>query len=103
MNNAVILTALLTVGTLAAQPSIHLKSTTRRTPRTVTSIRGGNHYILVFNSTPTSDTHRDLAARGIRVLQFVPDTGLMVTMPSSADLSGLDLAYTTSLDSSDKL
>ena len=104
MKYVVVLSGLMILGnTLSAQPSIRLRaqSEARRTRVSVT--RGGSHYILVFNSTPTPQTHSDLAARGIRVLQFVPDTGLMVTMPASANLDGLDLAYTTALDASDKL
>src|SRR5262245_51650140 len=99
MNLGVVLLALITIGTLSGQPSLRLHGS--RPP--VTAIRGGSHYILVFHSMPTSQTFRDLAARGIRVLQYVPDTGLLVTMPASADLEGFDFAYTTALGVSDKL
>jgi hypothetical protein len=104
MKSAVVLTGLMMIGSVvSAQPSIRLRARNARALQTDKVTRGGSHYILVFNSTPTPATHSDLAARGIRVLQFVPDTGLMVTMPPSANLDGLDLAYTTALEAGDKL
>lgn len=93
-------------GILTAQPSIRLRAQSgewRRTVQPVTAARGSGHYILVFNSRPTEQTQRELKARGIRVIDYVPDTGLMVSLPPSVKLDGLGISYTTRLQAGEKI
>jgi hypothetical protein len=82
------------------QPQIHLKSGLGK--HAFASTRG-NHYVLHFDSYPGPELRDELASRGIRVLQYVPDNALMVSSKASADLSGLPLLGAGSLDSSDKI
>jgi len=46
---------------------------------------GAKHYILQFESYPDADIRADLAGRGIRILQYVPDNALMVSSAATAD------------------
>jgi len=84
-----------------AQPAIHLKSGPGR--RALPGARRGNHYMLQFQSYPDAALRDELASRGIRVLQYVPDNALMVSSAADADLSGLPLLGTASLESTDKI
>jgi hypothetical protein len=46
---------------------------------------------------------RALAERGVRVLGYVPESGLMVSSEGNVDLSALDVAWAGALEASDKL
>src|SRR5438105_3274175 len=83
------------------QSDIHLKSGLGRPA--LPGARRGDHYILHFRTYPTADLRDELTSRGIRVLQYIPDNALMVSSGASADLSGLPLLGTASLNSSDKI
>ena len=63
----------------------------------------GRHYILQFRSHPGPEIRTELVRRGIRVLGYVPDSGLMVSSPSAPDLEGLEVTWSGSLAASDKL
>jgi hypothetical protein len=46
---------------------------------------------------------RELERRGMRVLQYVPDGGLMVASPAAPDLKGLDVISAAALEPFDKI
>jgi hypothetical protein len=57
-----------------------------------------HHYILQFHSDPDSVIQADLARRGMRVLGFVPDSGLLVSTGAAFTVEGLDLTWAGPLD-----
>ena len=61
------------------------------------------HYILQFRANPDPAVRAELARRGIRVLNAVPDSALMVSSATPPDLNGLDLSWAGPLAASDKL
>src|SRR5450432_665323 len=61
------------------------------------------HFILEFRSYPGAGTRRELARRGIRTLQYLPDNGLMVSSDAAPNLAGLDLQSAGALQPEDKL
>lgn len=63
----------------------------------------GTHVILQFSGFPGPAVRDDLARRGLRVLEYVPDNGLMVSASPTADFSGLDVTWAGSLSVSDKI
>lgn len=85
-----------------ADPRIHLKS---RLIDTSIPHRAAlpSHYILQFRTNPGPVVRAELARRGIRVLNAVPDSALMVSSPAPPDLNGLDLIWAGPLAASDKL
>ena len=66
-------------------------------------IAASGHYILQFRSFPGRTIRDQLAQRNIRVLGYVPDSGLMVSAAGPTDLDGLDVALTGSLDPAAKI
>ena len=83
------------------QSGIHLKAQSHRR-----EVRGGplpQHFILEFRTYPGPQTRRELARRGIRVLQYVPENGLMVSVRTTPNLAGFDLQSVLALDPRDKL
>jgi hypothetical protein len=84
-----------------AQTGLHLKSRPLSRPNIAT--RRGLHYVLQFSSYPGQDLRDELNRRGVRVLQYVPDNALMVSSAASADLSGIDILWSGSLEASDKI
>jgi hypothetical protein len=61
------------------------------------------HYVLEFRSYPGVEVRAELQRRGMRVVGYVPETGLMVSTPGPADLRGLDLAGAGTLDPQSKI
>jgi Matrixin/Glucodextranase, domain B len=84
-----------------AQPTVHLKASQR--PRLLGPVPRGNHYILRFRAYPDTEMRDELARRGIRVLQYVPDNALMVSSSAGASLSGLPILGAGSLDTAEKM
>ena len=88
-----------------SQPGIHLKAhsayQSSRDPLGRAPLP--HHFILEFRSYPGPETRRELARRGIRTLQYVPDNALMVSGPATANLAGLDLRSARGMDAEDKL
>jgi hypothetical protein len=85
-------------------PPIHLRTRDLDPP----AYRGGRiaprrHYLLRFDSPPTPRLREQLAQRGIRTLQYVPDNALMVSTGTSADLDGLPVTWAGVLEPDDKL
>jgi hypothetical protein len=106
-----ILAAAIVAGLLATQAraaDIRLKHRTIRAPagleriaRPLPASRPG-HYIVQFASYPGPDVRQELARRQIRVLQYVPDSALLVA-GSGMDLDGLDVTWAGPLEADDKL
>src|SRR5204863_8863692 len=65
------------------------------------SFGGGGHMLLQFSDPPTVDTIAELEHRGIRVLQTVPENGLLVAMEGPARLEGMQVHYAASIAPSD--
>lgn len=86
----------------AAAPAIRLKS---GTPASSTGRRAplGRHYLLQFRAEPGPGVRVELARRGIRVLNAVPEAGLMVSSASEPDLEDLDVTWAGPLAASQKL
>jgi hypothetical protein len=97
-------TCLLSAPYVQAQPGIHLKAHSahnRRNPSGREPLP--RHFILEFAAYPGPEIRQELARRGIRTLQYLPDNGLMVSSPTSPDLNGLHLRSARALDPEDKL
>jgi hypothetical protein len=61
------------------------------------------HYIVQFNSFPGPEIRRELSLAGVRVLGYIPDTALLVSSDSAADLRALGATWISPLEPSDKL
>ncbi len=61
------------------------------------------HYIVQFGQYPGPPILRELARRGIRVLDYVPEFALMVSSAPDADLTGLDVRFAGPLPPADKI
>src|SRR5260370_31971690 len=74
---------------------IHLKAAPggQRAPSRIR----GRHTIIQFSAYPDQSVRDNLTRRGIHVLQYVPDNALMVTASPAADLSGLNVVWSGSL------
>ena len=102
---------------IQAQSAIHLKARASHSDRDpLGRERGGangggkgapqalpRHFMLEFGSYPGPEIRRELARRGIRTLQYLPDNGLMVSSEAAPNLAGLNLVSAGALDPEDKL
>ncbi|MBK5294683.1 MAG: matrixin family metalloprotease [Acidobacteriia bacterium] len=109
------LTVGLVAGTLAAtviwaQPVLHLKG--RRVDTAVQtaelavqkSLQGSRaHRIVQFTAPPTPEQVYTLRQQGVRILQYVPDNGLLVSGPTDWDTGGLVVHALELLRREDKL
>jgi hypothetical protein len=96
-----LIAALLLFLPAGAQTGIRLKSGVvdlRSRPS-----RLGRHYVLYFSSYPDATVREELARRSVRILEFLPDSGLMVSSDGPPVLGGLDVAWAGSLTAADKL
>jgi hypothetical protein len=73
------------------------------TPFTPPAPTLGHHYLLQFGAEPGPQVRAELARRGIRVLNAVPASGLLVSSAAPPDLPGLDVRWAGPLAASDKL
>jgi hypothetical protein len=96
-----ILLALCSIGGAAA-PAIRLKSGVI-TSATRHPAVPGHHYLLQFREEPGAEVRAELTRRGIRILNEVPEAGLMVSSAAEPDLNGLGLTWVGPLTPSDKL
>ncbi|MBZ5584153.1 MAG: matrixin family metalloprotease [Acidobacteriia bacterium] len=100
-------TALLLAAQCAwAGDVIHLKArTVRPAPgaAAVTGVSRRAHFIVQFPSYPGPEIRQELQRRGVRVLGYVPDNGLMISADAGVRLEGLDLAWSGNLEAADKL
>lgn len=62
-----------------------------------------SHLVLDFAAPPNAETARILNARGLRVVAYLPLTGVIVGVDGTPDLAGLDLAGYDALQPADKL
>ena len=110
MIRAALMSCLL-VGHLAwAQGAIRLKTRTIDTAQVASQGRptgrpllGGRHYLLQFSSYPGPEVREQLAKRGIRALQYVPDNALMVLVGRGLNLEGLGASWVGELEAEDKI
>jgi hypothetical protein len=88
-----------------AQPVIHLKAGAAGARSSRTPARQGHttHFLLRFPAEPGAELRRELERRGMRVLQYVPDAGLMVASPTAPDVRGLDVLSAAALEPSEKI
>ena len=88
-----------------AQPVIRLKAGAADARASRTPARQGRttHFLLRFPTEPGAELRRELERRGIRVLQYVPEAGLMVASPTAPDLRGLDVLSAAALEPSEKI
>jgi hypothetical protein len=97
---------LLFAATAWGDDTIYLKSGPIRTPSTTRAAvhpAGPGHFIVQFSSFPSAATRTALEQRGVRVLGYVPDFGLMVSASGVPDLGGLGVVWAGALAPSDKL
>src|SRR5437879_4460428 len=59
--------------------------------------------MLEFRSYPGPEVRQELGRRGMRVLQYLPDTGLMVSSDTAPRLAGLDVTWAGPLNPEDKI
>jgi len=96
---------LLQWGSSAAE--VYLKNRTidpNRNP--ATGLRSGSdpnsHWILQFKDFPGAGIRRELTRRGVKVLEYVPDSALMVSFRQAPDLTGLDITWSGQLTAADR-
>jgi hypothetical protein len=61
-----------------------------------------SHWILQFKDFPGVDVPGELARRGVRVLEYVPDSALIVSFHQSPNLRGLNITWTGQLTPTDR-
>jgi hypothetical protein len=97
---------------LRSQPRIWLKTGAidtgnvrgdPRVPAGARSLRGRRHWIVQFRSYPGAGLRAELARRGIRVLEYVPDLALMVSATGAPDLGDLDVRWAGALTPAEKI
>jgi hypothetical protein len=69
----------------------------------LTAIPPRQHWILQFRTHPGAAILGELEGRGIRVLGYVPDSGLMVAAAKPAGLQGLEATWAGPLEAADKI
>jgi hypothetical protein len=103
MKFRVILAALVVWAAIAgAQPVLRLKTRLNPTSRDLSRAHAGTHYILQFHEYPDAGVRADLMERGLRILEYVPDNGLLVS-GRTIQLRGLELASTQPVQAADKI
>src|SRR5689334_22743289 len=101
------LALLLSATCLRAQEGLRLKASLagRRphpTANAATLPRKG-HFVIQFLSFPGEEERQELARRGVRILEYVPDNGLMVAVSRETALDGLGVSWAGALDAADKI
>ena len=88
-----------------AQPVIRLKAAAPGARPIGRLPRHGRatHFLLQFPTEPGPAIRQELERRGMRVLQYVPDSTLMVASPVAPDLDGLEVLSAGELEPSDKI
>ena len=95
----------LLVSQALAQPVVRLKAAGQGGRSSRKSPRHGDatHFLLQFPTEPGPEMRQELERRGMRVLQYVPDSTLMVASPVAPDLDGLEVLSAGALEPSDKI
>ena len=83
-----------------AQPVVRLKAGASGARPTRTSPRLGRttHFLLQFPTEPDLEMRHELERRGMRILQYVPDSALMVASPLAPNLDGLGVLSVGALE-----
>src|SRR5215467_6022629 len=93
----------LWIGTVGAQPLRMKARLNAGRPRAVhPTSAAGTHFLLQFHRYPDASVRAELTRRGMRVLEYVPDNGLLVS-GSAIELRGLELASWGPVQAADKL
>jgi len=93
----------LWIGTVGAQPLRMKGRLNAGRPRAVhPTSAAGTHFLLQFHRYPDASVRAELTRRGMRVLEYVPDNGLLVS-GSAIELRGLELASWGPVQAADKL
>ncbi|MEO6037901.1 MAG: matrixin family metalloprotease, partial [Saprospiraceae bacterium] len=74
-----------------------------RTSSAKSRVANRSHLILDFPEAPTPETARQLSARGMRVVAYLPVTGMIVGVDGEANLQGLNVNGFDALQPEDKL
>src|SRR6185436_978983 len=99
-------------GICSAQQAINLKKRLLQTSDNLQAYRGArllrrssgsSHYLIQFNTPPSSAQVQELRRRGARITSYVPDSGLVVSGPDDSSWEDLGLKYVGRLDELDKL
>ncbi|MBI2686269.1 MAG: matrixin family metalloprotease [Acidobacteria bacterium] len=94
---------------MVALGEVHIKSRDsgvrllNRTSRGKSRQAPRSHLILDFAETPTAETARKLTARGMRVVAYLPVTGVIVGVEGEPDLRGLNVNGFDAMQPEDKL
>ncbi len=97
-------------GLVSAQPALHFKTrsiqTTAGAP--VQELRspvlaGAGHLVVQFEGQPTPETIAELEHRGVRVLQDVPENGLLVTVARPVRTGDLRIRFASPIAAADKI
>jgi hypothetical protein len=103
--------ALLLVQWGSSATVAYLKHGLDPNPDPVTALPWGSgpssHWIVQFKDFPGADLRGELARRGVRALEYVPDSALIVAFNQSPggqlpDLAGLDITWTGQLTPADR-
>lgn len=94
---------LVWAGSLWAQPPIRLKTGPVGSSDGRIEIPARRHWILQFRSYPGAETRAELGRRGIRVLEYVPEFGLLVSTDVHPDVSGIDVVWAGTLNRKQKI
>jgi hypothetical protein len=95
--------AALLIQLISHASDIHSKNRTidanrDRTATALPSIKGqDSHWILQFEDSPGAGLRLELARRGVRVLEYVPDSAVMASFHQTPGLTGLKIAGTGQL------
>ncbi len=97
-----------TAGILCAQTGVNLKTRASRAEERAAAaskrlLEGRWHMLVVFPQPPGRLEIEALESRGIRVIQFVPDHGVMASVPENVSLEGLSLEWVGRLRPEQKL
>lgn len=104
----VTLTLAIGWGVAKAQPGLSLKTKAGEQPRN--SVAASKrlsadrwHMLLVYPTTPTAVERGQLEARSIHVLQFLPERGLLASVPETAPLEDIGFEWVGRLRPEQKL
>lgn len=104
----VTLTLMAGWGLAEAQPGVSLKTKAAEPSRASAAASqrietGRWHMLLIYPSAPTVEDREKLENRAIRVLQFIPERGLLASVPETAPLEDIPLEWIGRLRPEQKL
>ncbi len=96
----------------AAEHTLRLKSRTldvdaMRAPSAAGPVKrraaGRSHFLLRFDALPRAEQAREWRTRGVRLLQYVPESGYTAAVDDGVDLDGLNVRAAVRLRPDDKI